>query len=273
MSHFSVLVFGPDIESQLAPYMENCCETPDKKFMTFHEDEDHETDPETGKRGYWQNPNAKWDYFVIGGRWAGYFLLKPGNLAPAPNIPLNPFSENLSRQTLKRFAPKMDGRHADQARKGDIDFETMRRQAEESAGATWDYVHAAIDGTPESQSWDAIRESSGDIEKARKIYGKQPRVVAFEKFKFTEKGRTVMGIFDQVEKFAGSRQAHVEAARRRAITPFAVVLDSKWFARGKMGWWAHVSNEKDGGTWDAEFSKLLDGLPEDTMLTIVDCHI
>ncbi len=273
MSHFNVLVVGPDIESQLAPYMENCCETPDKKYMTFHEDEDCEPDPETGKRGYWQNDGAKWDWFVVGGRWAGYFLLKPGNVGPEPNVPLNPFSKELTRQALEHFAPKLDGRHTDQARKGEIDFETMRRRAEESAGATWDCVQKAIEGTPESQTWDTIRDATGDIDRARETYNSQPRVVAFQAFKNSEKGRQLIGIFDKVEEFTAPRQAQVEAARRSAITSFAVVKDSKWFERGSMGWWGMVHNEKDTETWDSQFTNLLDGLPDDTLLTIVDCHI
>lgn len=28
-----------------------------------------ETDPETGKYGYWENPNHKWDWYEVGGRW------------------------------------------------------------------------------------------------------------------------------------------------------------------------------------------------------------
>ena len=30
-------------------------------------------DPVEDKYGYWQNPNAKWDWYEIGGRWDGYF--------------------------------------------------------------------------------------------------------------------------------------------------------------------------------------------------------
>lgn len=29
--------------------------------------------PETGKYGYWMNPNARWDYWLIGDRWTGVF--------------------------------------------------------------------------------------------------------------------------------------------------------------------------------------------------------
>lgn len=31
----------------------------------------YKIDQETGKYGYWENPNAKWDYWTIGGRWSG----------------------------------------------------------------------------------------------------------------------------------------------------------------------------------------------------------
>ena len=37
-------------------------------YLKAYEDID-----ETGKCGYWYNPNAKWDWWVIGGRWDGYF--------------------------------------------------------------------------------------------------------------------------------------------------------------------------------------------------------
>lgn len=41
-------------------------------FEAFVEDEyGYEKDPKTGKYGYWENPNSKWDYWRIGGRWRG----------------------------------------------------------------------------------------------------------------------------------------------------------------------------------------------------------
>ncbi len=33
---------------------------------------------EDGKFGYWENPNAKWDWYVVGGRWNNFFKLKEG---------------------------------------------------------------------------------------------------------------------------------------------------------------------------------------------------
>lgn len=40
-----------------------------------------------------------------------------------------------------------------------------------------------------------------------------------------------------------------------------------------MGWWAVVLNEKDDHIWEEEVKKLLEGLSEDTIISIYDCHI
>jgi hypothetical protein len=45
------------------------------------------------------------------------------------------------------------------------------------------------------------------------------------------------------------------------------------YERGTMGWWGNVHNEKNEETWVSMFSKLIDDLPDDTLLTVVDCHI
>lgn len=54
---------------------------------------------------------------------------------------------------------------------------------------------------------------------------------------------------------------------------FAVVKDGKWYERGEMGWWALVSNEKSEEDWDREFKALLESVPDDTLLSLYDCHI
>lgn len=57
------------------------------------------------------------------------------------------------------------------------------------------------------------------------------------------------------------------------ISAFAVVKDWKWYERGKMGWFAVVSDEKDKDAWGEEVKQLLASLPPDTLLTVYDCHI
>lgn len=79
MSHFPVLVLsgpGQSVDQLLLPYMENCCEEPPVEFMEFYEVEECDVDERTGKRGYWQNPNARWDWCVVGGRFSGLLQTK-----------------------------------------------------------------------------------------------------------------------------------------------------------------------------------------------------
>lgn len=58
------------------------------------------------------------------------------------------------------------------------------------------------------------------------------------------------------------------------ILPFAFVTPiGEWHERGKMGWWACVFNEKATDNWESEFKEFLGSLDEDTIVTVVDCHI
>lgn len=43
-------------------------------------------DERTGRYGYWENPNAKWDWWTIGGRWRNNLLLNSGKNADAAPI-------------------------------------------------------------------------------------------------------------------------------------------------------------------------------------------
>lgn len=54
-------------------------------YATFEEymKEEHgadERDPEKNRFGYWYNPNSKWDWWQVGGRWAGYLKAKTGRM-------------------------------------------------------------------------------------------------------------------------------------------------------------------------------------------------
>lgn len=106
MSHFATLVLhceDQSIDGLLAPYMENCCGTPDYEYMEFYEDDDCDIDPVEDKRGYWQNPNAKWDWFVIGGRFSQMLRTVPGSglagavdSAPLSAVDFAPTEEEMS---------------------------------------------------------------------------------------------------------------------------------------------------------------------------------
>ena len=40
-----------------------------------------------------------------------------------------------------------------------------------------------------------------------------------------------------------------------------------------MGWFGMSHNEVSEDEWLAKFNQMIDELPDDTLLTVVDCHI
>jgi len=56
---------------------------------------------------------------------------------------------------------------------------------------------------------------------------------------------------------------------------YAVVKDGVWYEKGQMGWWGFSSEtDKESDKWDKSFfDKWIKDLPDDTILTLVDCHI
>jgi hypothetical protein len=213
--------------------------------------------------GYWQNPNAKWDWYEIGGRWAGFYQLKPGREG-AMGAQYN-FTEELTHT---------NGGKADVCFKSAIDFTRMRDEAEESAAKVYDKVQEAIKDLPVADSWEMVKaefdfnKAPQDIEVARKVYHDQPRVKAFRKL-----GPDIVGWMVGVEQYQIPRKQYLKNARNDTAVPFAVLKDGKWYESGSMGWFGYASNEKDPETWSAMVNKLMDDLPEDTLLVVCDCHI
>lgn len=150
MTHFVVLVIGENPEEQLDPFWELDLSENELKedkravFDLHHKKDDlvaafekwkkenpdsqkehkyrsaiqwaeryeglHRSD--NGDWGNYYNPKAKWDWYQIGGRWTGYFKLKPGAKGKTGDPGL---------MTAKETRPD----HADQARVCDIDWDGM----------------------------------------------------------------------------------------------------------------------------------------------------
>ncbi|KAA0888800.1 hypothetical protein [Oryzomonas rubra] len=311
MSHFTVMVIGNDVEKQLAPFHEFECTGINDEYvqdvditdelaqriadgesledaLSYHGLEDRIVSDESEvekvgeecrhKYGYAivkdgklikavnrTNPNNKWDWFQFGGRWSGFFQLKPGATG------------ELGSRSLIAMHEDPDGgpdplTRADSALKKDIDFAAMRDAAGARAADTYDKARALIDGKLDGYiSWDKMRDEvhAGDIGLARKAYHAQPAVHAF-----SEGGNTSFGFFSSVDEFYPiSREEYIKSARAGAIATLAVLKDGKWYEQGEMGWWGVVFDKKPAQDWSLEFSILLDALPDDTLLTVVDCHI
>ena len=284
MSHFTVMVIGEDPEKQLAPYQENNMGDCPEEYIRFIDEtdslkeqwdnlsegetaeycdfenfaKDHGYKENNGRFGYYENPNAKWDWYVLGGRWTGFIKLKEGAVGSIgrAGVFTNPAEEGTADSALKR----------------DIDFFGMRKDAAEEAGKLWDKVKKITKGTPECLPWKHIRENMfpGDIEAARDFYHRQEAVVKIEEWN-KENGHNLFGI--SLEDFSCSREDYCIDAANEAFVTFAVLKDGEWYEKGQMGWWGMSSGDKDQDEWNSEVSKMIDELTDDTLISIYDCHI
>jgi hypothetical protein len=199
------------------------------------------------------NGDAKWDWYQIGGRWTGYFKLKPGKKGKLgePGI--------MTAEAQKGYA--------DQALKRDIDLQGMRDDAGYAADKRWHEIHAIVDPLPAFDSWERVRDlHADDADKARDAYHAQPAVKALADAK-------VLGFTDTIDRYMVPLDQFVQAARDGAIAPYAFVHKGRWVESGQMGWFGLSSNQKAQGDWSVEFNAMLDALPGNTLLTCVDCHI
>ena len=106
MSHFCTLVFcknRADVEHLLAPYQEYDGQDGfPKEWLSFVASGDFDVDKETGKRGYWDNPNAIWDWYTEGGRYRKSFRLKNGDYATSAKV--SEFDFSLTEREKKRYS-------------------------------------------------------------------------------------------------------------------------------------------------------------------------
>jgi len=198
-----------------------------------------------------RNPESTWDWWLVGGRWTGFFKVKRGAKSEIgePGVMTEEARTGWGDSLLKK----------------DIDMDVMFDDAYDRAGLRWDEVHTVIDIHPDPEKWDDVRNRIKSIDEARDFYHDQPMVKAFSKWTTDNKE------WDDLDPYLIDKKTFQTDAGRNAFITYAVLKDGKWYARGEMGWWGMSSNENN--EWDEKFFDMLKEIPEDTRLTLVDCHI
>lgn len=209
-----------------------------------------------------RNPDAKWDYWRVGGRWGGYF----------------PYRQEFASQVIKTErgwdSPDMImPPHCDGGPKRALDLKALRDAKAAEARKTYEEYQGIVAGTPDALPWSAFRDLLDSvpgytIDQARREYHSQPRVEKIRQSDFRHRD-------DPIAEFAIDVKLYAERERARAIPGYATVtLDGKWMAPGRMGWFgASTDGESERiGYWEAA-NAYIDALPDDTHLIVVDCHI
>ena len=212
-------------------------------------------DKETGKYGYWENPNKKWDWYQVGGGFQGTFKLK-----------------------------EYKKRYSDSCKIEDIDMEGMRQEAKVKATKEYDkFVRLyGEEPTPLKYKWKNIigmdKFSKLDIDEKRSFYHSQSQIKKLEKAierlpKDMENEDRKFMVWVDYEDYAMTKDQYVEKAMDNSFQVFAFIKDGIWHERGELGWFGTVSDEKDKDVWSKEFTNMIKSLPGDTLVTMVDYHI
>ena len=252
---------------------------PDTQLMIPGEiDEDEEVDTdrlhyeeETGRAYTWTsyNPESKWDWWVIGGRWQGRLLGQPG-IQPQDLVMGRPGSFGDNGERVRDD----EGRwYCDGGQLHLLDLEATRQAGVEKALRYYDEWYRIVEEHGAPPAWakliGMVEAKEMDIDEARKIYNNHPSIEAARKANIT----SIMS--SPEEDFGYSREDYIEIERANAFVGYAMItLTGEWTAPGRMGWFGMSSESKgEMNAFKVAANKYIDELPSDTWIVSLDCHI
>jgi hypothetical protein len=245
-------------------------------FESFAEEYHGLTANEDGRYGYWSNPNAKWDWYQIGGRWSGHW--------PAKENAETDYGERSFLNEEEKISPNQ----VDIIRIKDIDFtRSYIKTAEKVQKFLSDYDSLFKTGvTPEEPSpFYGIRHTALSVGLLQCL--DEPEITEAQRktcrldpwpenrwFK-NDKGESiprydVIAPIPSDAEFVEFLNNHFNQLRTYAYLD----EDEGWVEPGKMGWFGMSSATTDGRKeYDKSFMNWLkDGDPEEWVVC-VDCHI
>ena len=340
MSHFSLYVYGPDVDSQLEPFNEELETrhylTPLAEIDTFLKESGIESIPELIKANlkeadpvlviserYYDclenrkeggllkefaqfggvtvltcndageyngvttvRSNGKWDWWVVGGRWAGQFLAKPGVkltsemiIAEATELNYNPHPDGLPSTAKAPLPVPPEITRYDALPKGAIDFEALEKEflntvlAEEHLA-----IRSIVKQFPPYKNWNTTLKECKQLSNGKNFrellnstYHTQPAIEAIENFR-QEKGTTRIWLIDDEIYQIPEESDFLSVVAGYAWRPYAQLRNEVWTERGRMGWFGITNNETTLLDWDRECREFLANVPDDELITVVDCH-
>lgn len=233
-------------------------------FAEFAKDyHGYEPHPETKRYGRWHNPNAKWDWWTIGGRWTGFYPL-PAGAKPA-----------LGESGAFGNAPTPG--HGDLVRVREIDMSKVAADQIVRAEEFWGQWLQFVQGV-KLDAWNGPRRTAIDLGLIQVV---ESTVVSTE----TTVAISWAGTVPSTDNRKGWTDVcnivtHEDFMRDyidhfNPITTYAALDNDGWHAPGTMGWFA-CSDESPGQSlaFKREFVKrFIDGAADDDTLVVVDCHI
>lgn len=252
--HFSIIVAGEDWEDQLRPFQENNMGDCPEEYLEFYVDGESYPTKEEAERvvgktkceeeGYWTNPNSHWDWYVIGGRYQRKFLPKEGveYAKGCASVFENP-----------------DPNYAAQIRKGDIDFDRMKKEWEGRKREQWKKLKELLGDTP--IDWKPSTDFDWDNDVERANYWNQEGI---KKIKASPEFGWGFSCHE-LDKMLGCETEDDWLKRydwRGCYRPYGYIKDGEWI---DADWDKNETFAKDFDEW-------FDSLSDDTLISVVDCH-
>lgn len=244
----------------------------DTALVRVDDDSDSETmyyDPEEERAYTWttRNPDAKWDYWRIGGRWGqGYFIARE---AVAGQLTAERGWDSPPARTAVVDRLRVDG-----GPRGSLDFEAMRDEAARERLVEYDRWQEIVAEHGAPPAWadliSLVNLGELHIDDARKRYQTHPAIEA-------ARGAELTDVFgpDPEQEYGTTREEFERQARLAAVPGYALVtVERRWVAPGQMGWFGMSSDEpgeREG--YHIAANRYLDDLHKDAFVVVLDCHI
>ena len=219
--------------------------------------------PETSKIGYWHNPNAKWDWWAIGGRWTGYFPVK------------STVKIKLGKPGAFNNQPK-PGR-ADIIKRSDIDMDVVARETREAAEKFFDEYQELLNGK-KFDVFDGPRHKAIDLGLLRveeKTVSPGPNEVVFpwSEMNVDPKRRDWSDVATVIKDKDAFLSEYIDCFC--PIISYAALDETGWYAPGEMGWWGVSSDTSAEYIRFCKefFRRFITAANDDDVIVAVDCHI
>ena len=191
--------------------------------------------------GYYYNPDAQWDWFVIGGRWPYQLLV----------------SEN-DEDAIVGDRDSGDGCPAPKgykwvagAKKGAVAWDLMKQIAVANAHARYALYKGWLD--------------AGEVPKGAGL-------VAITDEGLASWGEIALYKDETLEDYL--HRNHLDENDRVLPNCYSFVNDSdEWVSQGDMGWFGISSNNKEDRTWNEMVAEFIDSIPDEDYIVSIDCHI
>lgn len=209
-----------------------------------------------------------YDWYVVGGRWRGMLVAKKGlEVEALPSI----YEQTPDRGVVKRNEVEhLVGDEYDSLRKYEIDFDEMIRRFRETE--YYKFNKGLIEHVGDLY-WEPVYDDNHFTDwKSFRSSELMLKATEFEKVWVKDKRCSGVGFID-------GEILMVEPSKRMAvlesiyICPQLIVNDDG-YERRRMGWyWDEVDVTRLGRyEWSQRVLKLIDELPDDTLITVVDIH-